>query len=166
MKRIERLININIEIIKSKQSTPSEIIDYTRKKQKEQEYDRAFCVIDGDVLKQTEIKTGSRLKPIISYPCFEVWLLLHFKYTGKEFYNCDDLINLELKKYIPDYHKSKDYHAKKNFYKMLKENLRTAIENAKKLDRENKKTGKPGGTSSEIYIIIEEIFTPTMQKKK
>jgi hypothetical protein len=54
--------------------------------------------------------------------------------------------------------KSQTYHSKKNFYKILKQYLNDAIFNAKKLDKENKKSGRPKGTSTEVYIIIEEIF--------
>ena len=158
MKGNERLTNINIEILNPNISTPSGLYKYTKRKQKERQYDRVFCVFDGDVLKQYDKKPDSHIKSIISNPCFEVWFLLHYKYSAKEFYNCDNLINLELKRYIPDYEKSQIYHSKKNFYKILKQYLNDAISNAKKLDEENKKSGRPKGTSTEIYKIIEEIF--------
>jgi len=158
MKRNKRLTNINIEILNPKISIPSGLYKYTKRKQKERQYDKVFWVLDGDVLKQYDKNPESRIKSIISNPCFEVWFVLHYKYTSKEFYSCDNLINLELKRYIPDYEKSQIYHSKKNFYEILKKNLNDAIYNAKKLDKENKKSGKPKGTSTGIYKIIEEIF--------
>ncbi|MCK4760634.1 MAG: RloB domain-containing protein [Candidatus Aminicenantes bacterium] len=118
----------------------------------------AFCIVDGDALKQGDLKQGPKIEFIISTPCFEIWFLLHYKFTAKEFNNCAGLITHELKKYIPDYQKSQNYQKKKNFYEMLKKNLNKAIENAKKLDEENKKSGKLKGTSTEVYKILEKIL--------
>ena len=123
LKRKERLSNIKIDIYNPKRSTPSEICKYAKKKQEERDYDMAFCIVDGDALKQGDLKQGPKIEFIISTPCFEIWFLLHYKFTAKEFNNCAGLITHELKKYIPDYQKSQNYQKKKNFYEMLKENF-------------------------------------------
>ncbi|MCR5100132.1 MAG: RloB family protein [Butyrivibrio sp.] len=47
------------------------------------------------------------IKFIISNPTFEIWFLIHFKYTTKHFSDGNAVIN-ELKKYIPDYDKNRD----------------------------------------------------------
>jgi hypothetical protein len=163
LKKIERLPNLKIDIHNPKKSTPVKIIDYAKKKQKEYKYDIAFCLIDGDVLRPGDIKPSTKIEPVISYPCFEVWLLLHFEYTSTDFYDCKNLIDLKLKKYIADYEKSQAYHRRKNFYGMLKDNIKNAINNAKRLDEENKKNCKPSGTSSGIYKIIEKILDSAFQ---
>jgi hypothetical protein len=62
--------------------------------------------------------------------------------------------------------KSQTFHSKKNFYEILKKNLYNAIINAKKLDEENKKSGKPKGTSTEVYKIIEEILQEHSKEQK
>ena len=48
---------------------------------------------------------------IVSNPTFEIWFLLHFKYTTKAYLNGNAVIS-ELKKYIPDYKKSMDCYLK------------------------------------------------------
>lgn len=68
----------------------------------------------------------SSTKFIISNPCFEVWFLLHYKYTTHIFKDGSELIT-ELRKHIKDYEKNKD------IYALLLHNTATAIENSKKL---------------------------------
>lgn len=119
MKRCERLTNINIEIVKPHASTPKSICLYARKEKKKKEYDVVYCVFDCEVWNQGVLgEIGSRpdINIITSTPCFEIWILLHYKYTSREFCNCKELITSELKKHIPDYEKSKAYHSQKNFY--------------------------------------------------
>ncbi len=42
---------------------------------------------------------------IISRPCFEFWLLLHFEYAARPFHMAADVIDL-LRRHITDYHKA------------------------------------------------------------
>jgi hypothetical protein len=162
LKRWEQLKNINVEIINPNISTPYEIFRYAGKKLREREYDTVFCVIDGDVLgnKNETDKKASRkgVTAIVSRPSFELWYLLHYKYTGKEFHHCWELISKELLKFIPNYEKSKRYHSKKSFYAILKTSLETAILNAGKLESENIKNNKPTGTSTDIYKLVKQIL--------
>ena len=65
--------------------------------------------------------------------CFEYWLLLHFKYSKKQFSDCDETQN-DLRKVFPSYEKNeKFYKQSNNIYKQLKDKLPKAIENASKL---------------------------------
>lgn len=43
----------------------------------------------------------------LSNPCFEIWYLLHFRYSTKPYCSNDEAIK-ELNNYISDYSKSKD----------------------------------------------------------
>ena len=75
-------------------------------------YDEVWAVFDRDThtdfdaamaaAKKADIKTAH------SVPCIELWYLLHFTYTTRAFSKYGDL-RPELKKYLPDYDKSKDY---------------------------------------------------------
>jgi hypothetical protein len=163
MKKFENLKNINIKIVNPDISSPYQVFNHTKKEFKEKEYDAAFCVIDGDVLKDDgsfgEKFRGKGVETILSRPCFELWFLLHYKYTNREFHNCGELISKELKRHIPDYEKSKVYHLKRSFYETLKSTLGKAIGNAKRLELENEKNNKPYGTSTGIYKLIERILT-------
>lgn len=85
------------------------------------EFDKVFVVIDGDQanlayalhLCDTPIQRASqkagrpeiRIQPIISSPCIEFWLLLHFAYTDQLFGNCADVIRA-LRGHLPDYKKA------------------------------------------------------------
>ena len=45
------------------------------------------------------------VEPIVSVPCFEVWLLLHFRYTDQPFRDFAAML-LELQAHLPDYQKA------------------------------------------------------------
>jgi hypothetical protein len=162
LKRLEQLKNINVEIINPTISTPYEIFRYAGKELREREYDKVFCLIDGDVLgnkEEIDKKAGRKgVTAIVSRPCFELWYLLHYKYTDREFHNCGELISKELSKFIPGYEKSKRYHSKKSFYATLKTSLETAILNAGKLENVNIKNNKQTGTSTDIYKLVKQIL--------
>lgn len=59
-----------------------------------------------------------------SSKCIEFWFLLHFIDCGRDFYDCDETLQL-LKKYWPVYHKTKINH-----YDFLKGSLNHAINRA------------------------------------
>ncbi len=85
------------------------------------EFDKVFVVIDGDQanldsalrLCNTPVQRANeregrpeiRIQPIISSPCIEFWLLLHFSYTDQPFGNCADVIRA-LREHLPDYRKA------------------------------------------------------------
>ena len=77
--------------------------------------DRGFIVldIDNDPLKAEKISEliqaniNRAISFVASNPTFEIWFLLHFRYTTKEYSNGDAVID-DLKKYIPDYEKNED----------------------------------------------------------
>jgi len=53
-------------------------------------FDRVFCAIDRDNHNNFDeavalAKTSSKIDLIVSYPCFEFWLLLHYGYTRKPY---------------------------------------------------------------------------------
>lgn len=72
--------------------------------------------IDNDETKAAVIRELAKTNDIISIefivsnPAFEVWLLMHFKYTTKEYLNGDAVIK-DLEKCIPEYEKNKDIYS-------------------------------------------------------
>lgn len=64
---------------------------------------------------------------IISNPCFELWYLLHFRYTTRHLNTYKDVYDM-LEQHITAYNKNKD------IYDLVKEKMCHAIENAKKLE--------------------------------
>ena len=52
-----------------------------------------------------QLPGAGNIKFAVSYPCFEFWLLLHFKYSTAPQACCDDMLT-EVKKHLPDYVKN------------------------------------------------------------
>lgn len=96
--------------------------------------DRGYIVLDIDndpskATKVQELMLGNKnesIRFVVSNPTFEVWFLVHFKYTTKAYANGEAVIN-DLKKYIPEYEKNKDV------YCMCQARLADAIKNSDKL---------------------------------
>lgn len=96
--------------------------------------DKGFVVLDIDNDKQKAEKVMGLIRKnktsgitfVVSNPVFEVWLLLHFRFTTK-FYADGDAVIKDLKKYISNYAKSMDY------FDVCGDKLQDAISNAKKL---------------------------------
>lgn len=162
-----RLTNVKVEITSSRQgSSPKNVFKYAKKEfeLKEGVYDKVFCVFDKDdhstfqrslseILKLSK-KYRGKFEAIVSIPCFEIWLLLHFKFTTKTFYvqdrgsACHQVIR-ELTTYFPEYEK-----AKKDIYERTKDKLDLAIKNAKRLERHNHEIGIYS-TATNVFKLIE-----------
>lgn len=153
LKRNERQIRVKIKPeIPQKKSIEQQYNKVC--KLAEEEFDKVFWIIDFDtILKEDrEAKKGNQ-KPsekfinyrnkllknkkvvvIVNNPCLEYWFLLHYIKTTKTFSSCSDA-EKELKKYIEEYEKTKDFFTKQNqdIYSKLKPYLSTALKNAKSL---------------------------------
>lgn len=126
-------------------------------------YDIIYCIIDLDRVVtnsreekkynnlKSKFKSENRVHFIENMPCFEIWFLLHFCYTGRTFYTYRELLP-ELLKYIPDYEKTKKYYQRKNLYQELLHKLKTAIDNSEQLCN-----CKDSQSKSEIYRIIVKL---------
>ena len=108
------------------------------------EGDRGFIVIDMDNDEQKAEKIATLINKnfndaisfVVSNPTFEIWFLLHFKYTTK-FYKDGNAVIDDLKKYIPNYDKNVDV------FELCEYSLSAAIENSKKLEAFFLNTGWP-----------------------
>ena len=150
LKDAEKLIiNIRPELIK-KTSLKKQ---YEYVKELSENYDKVFWIVDYDVIEResreckkgeetrsdefaryyTEFSKIKNVEIVVVNTCFEYWLLLHFKYSKKQFSDCDETQN-DLRKVFPSYEKNeKFYKQSNNIYKQLKDKLPKAIENASKL---------------------------------
>ncbi len=106
--------------------------------------DEIWCVLDHDG-REEEVRKflvwherackrrgGPRIEAVISDPCFEYWLLLHFEYTTRPFAKvggCEQATRL-LQKHANDYRKGD-----RRFFESLRGLRETAIENAEKAER-------------------------------
>lgn len=107
---------VSIKVV-SKDKAPSQVVQYALKlaAQAPDTYDEVWCVVDTDqftdldeAAKSAARSTTDRLKVtiIVSNPCFELWLLLHFTDHRGATASFGQLEPL-LKKHVPGYHKSR-----------------------------------------------------------
>ncbi|MDI5875563.1 RloB family protein [Shewanella xiamenensis] len=124
-------------------------------------FDSVYCVFDKDshVHYQDALDAISAInqKPqfyaINSVPCFEYWLLLHFKATTKPYYRSGkqspaDTVIADLKKEIPNYSK-----AKEGIFLELKDKLEFAINNSEKSRINAINTGTDNPTTNIDHLV-------------
>lgn len=157
-----RLIN-NVKVVSSnKGSSPENVLECAELYIKKDGYDKVFCVFDKDkhstyssVL--NSIKNMRNICSINSVPCFEYWLLLHFKYTTSASYTNSDpakYVTCCLKSYDPSYCKS----SKQDFSKYIK-NVNIAVERAKKslLEASQNRTDDPSTHVHELILFLQKL---------
>lgn len=136
---------------------PANMIKSAKAKRKDLDYnpkeDLTFLFVDCDcdmkksnLIDELQKKQGKDLTLIKSNPSFEVWFLNHFCNTTREFKNYNELEEL-LKKYLPKYQKTKDY------FSILKSNLKSAIANSKK-----QLLNLPASTYTNVVILFETLL--------
>jgi hypothetical protein len=160
-------------------SAPINIVEYAIEYAKTHEgVDRIYCVFDRDAhstyksaieklnnyVSPAEAKSKPIFTAILSVPCFEIWLLLHFKYTSKPYSHagkispCENLTK-DLQKYLPDYNKSKSSFS---WYPKLQVKLSFAIKNAVKLEKELKNTDSLN-PSTNIHTLINYLHEMSLK---
>ncbi len=156
-------------------SAPISVVNYTIElcSDKSANYDMAFCVIDRDshqsfdlaieTAKSWQAPRGknTELRTITSYPCFELWLLIHFKLTTTEYPKFDDILpdlkhTLREHGYLEDYKKGD-----KNTFSIFleEEKTRTAITHAQHLEKEAEKVNSKN-PSTEMHHLFAALNIP------
>ena len=144
----------NVEIIAGQtRSNAVAVVKRARDRFQQIPRDRVFVVIDGEQadlsrarqlcktpLQRANARRGQpeiRIDPIVSLPCFEVWLLLHFRYCDQPFVNYADVLP-QLRAHLTGY-------AKKDPYIFVKvgagEGLQRAMIHAQRLRSSRWQTG-------------------------
>ena len=130
----------NIRILASGSSTdPEGMLDKLDRFWKDHDMDlkkgdKGFVVLDLDCNDQKatlikKLENGSKFSHfIVSNPCFEIWFLLHYRYTTHAFNNASDVIH-ELRRHISNYEKTMDVS------RLLSDKTDIAYINAKKLEK-------------------------------
>ena len=133
--------NYNIHFVKAGSNTDADslyktlLTKWEENELSEEKGDKGFIIldIDNDAHKaqvvQKLIKSKKRaFEFIVSNPTFEVWFLIHFKYTSKQYSDGETVIK-DLRKYINNYEKNVDC------YETLKDRLDKAMINAARLEK-------------------------------
>lgn len=163
-----RLSTANIKIVENKSgSAPLSVVDcaieeFEKSVKDKEPYDRVFCVFDKDkhptyleAIDKIRGQRGDFFHAVISVPCFEVWILLHFVYTTKPFEaagsNCAQVIS-ELKKYFPNYEKNS------KIFDTIKHKIGDAVNRAKSLDKYHETSGTDN-PSTKVYMLVDYLFS-------
>lgn len=157
-------------------SAPISVVEYAvdkynkDKKKYRVGYDKVYCVIDRDthdsyteahqkILGLQKRKSNKiPIEEILSVPCFEFWLLLHFKQTSKDFATncnlspCEQLIKDELSKKITGYNKGR-----KDIFSKTKEKIPDAINNAEAIEKDYK--NNKAGSYTDIHKLIKSLIS-------
>jgi hypothetical protein len=167
LRNILRLSNTNIRICgKECGSAPISVVNFAIKEAKANKgvYNKVYCVFDKDKhpsfsaakdkILATKLPDGAAIHAVISIPCFEIWILLHFVYTTRSFSaaeyssNCA-LVEEQLKHHIPGYEKGNN-----NVFGLIQENTDVAIRRAKQLETFHQTSGTDN-PSTKVYELIE-----------
>lgn len=165
LKECLKLTSVSIKILPSPHPTPLQVIDYAEQKAKEvSEYDEIYCVFDRDTHKDFDkaLDEAKKIKLkntifeiIVSDPCFEFWILLHFAKITRNFSTSQSPCNAlqkckTFKQHLSDYDKS-NY----DFDDIVANHLNTAIENANEINKTNLPTRQTPYT--EVVRLVENL---------
>lgn len=157
-----RLSMANIEIVGSG-TDPRTVVKQAKKRRlkeirNSEKYDRVYCVFDRDEHvtfgKACEEATASGIRPIRSWPCFEFWLLLHFRYSRQPYarsggrsaaQNCVE----DVRQHLPGYAK-----ATRGVFGNLEDSLEQAKANAARALMDAAAT-EEFNPSTEIHLLVE-----------
>lgn len=131
----------NIEILKNTKPSPSSVVKVAEEKAKEYKLDMnndvVYCVFDRDehqdINQAFDRIQAKNFRAILSSRCFEIWYLLHFRYTNHIFSSYNEIKN-ELKRVLSGYDKEPDDYT----IFLSDENIQKATNNAKRLEKAQK----------------------------
>lgn len=137
-------------------------------------FDRVFCLLDMDRLlrvpKEMQIYQNAKRKYgkcrdtkvvfVETNPCTEFWFLLHFLpgLTSKNYATYEDVLP-DLRRYLPDYDKTKRYLSRTNLYQYLcmEGDLARAMQNSETLRRLSLENPEDYRSYSEIHEVLKAL---------
>ena len=158
LRRAWGLSSANIRVRFAGASDPLSLVQFALAEMRSGDYDRAFCVFDRDThagfeqarqqITQSPEGREGKLQEIASWPCFEVWVLLHFIRTTRAFAACEPVIR-EIEKHYGEYAKG----ARKVFDALM-DKIDVAIANADHLENHNRDT-RTDNPATAIHTLIK-----------
>ena len=155
-----KLSSANIEVVSAPGTDPMSVVTFSESKLRD--YDRVFCVFDRNghqnfaqavakVANSDAGKTG-KWHATTSIPCFEVWILLHFRYTTSPFTaaggrSACDAVVAQVRRQLPAYAKGDP-----TVYNQIKDRIDAAIASAARLAVHNS-----GADSDNPATLVHEL---------
>lgn len=169
LKKQLNLTNANIIIDPDSNPSPSSVVEYAKRKleQNPNEYDEIYCVFDRDrhrdfneALNMTKKK---KINAIVSDPCFEFWILLHFTKTSKIFGGSGGSPCKEVQEEKAFRENVKNYAKDYDFKEIITQHLETAINNAKEINSQNEAQRQTPYT--QVVVLVEKLRELAGDKK-
>lgn len=154
-------VKVQVEICHCGKTDPVSIVNEAVARKGK--FDRVFCAIDRDTHANFEkaldaAKSHPKIDVVVSYPCFEFWLLLHFGYSRKP--HSPESLMKDLRAYteLADYDKSKE----RNIFQSLERRFPEARRLAPKVLTEALDSGEmnPSTRLHELLAYFEELSQP------
>ena len=167
LKAAHRLSSANIEIAPLGKDPLSVVTHAISELERDDTLTRAYCVFDrdghatyGDAIRKAgdhKLGKNGRLKLAVSVPCFEVWPLLHFRYTtqpieGAGNHSPGDRTLSLVQQEMPDYSK-----CDRAIFEKLSPKLKDALQRAKKLATHNAKSASDN-PATEVHCLVQYLI--------
>ncbi len=161
----KRNCGLVIEIYNTKVTSPIQLVKHSitlikRKDLDLDNKDKLYVIFDvdenseEDILKAKKLANHHKINICVSNPCFEVWYILHYEYLNSNISR--NSVIQKLKKYVPDYEKSK------NIYPYLEGNEGVAISHSNKLLEYHNSMGNSKCVdcipSTNVHFLVEQII--------
>ncbi len=169
--RVYKISSANVRVDGNCGSSPSSVVEKAeelyQQEVKNDPYDRVYCVFDKDSHStfSNALDRIKNLKPkntffaVTSIPCFEYWILLHFKYTSKPYYSVGkkssgDMVMSDLNNAWPEYKKNME-----GVFKSIFDKLESAKKYAIRANNEANanQTDNPTTEVHELVSYLQEI---------
>ena len=162
-----RYNNLSIETPDSGSTDPKSLVKFSREQIKTEKItldlkngDAIWCMFDCDENTDEAISQAcdiakNDVKICFSNPSFEFWYLLHYELIVTRLERWDAIY--KLKKYIPNYEKSKDV------FDLLSDKRSEAIANSKLLNKNHKKNkmdlfSVESNPSTQVHTLVEDLL--------
>ena len=165
LRSVHRLSSANVVVTPANGSDPISIVNYAEARLGE--YERVYCVFDRNghqnydeavrLVAQSAAGRARKLIAITSWPCFEFWLLLHFRYSDAPFArtgrrSASDVALHQLTQLFPEYQKKLE-----DVYERLRPRYATACQHATRLQRANSRT-QSQNPSTRVHELVNDLL--------
>lgn len=159
VKQAFKLSSANLRVTAADGTDPMSIVRFAQRMVADEgPYDRVYCVFDRDGHANFEQAIGllnqSGYRPIISWPCFEIWVLLHFVYSSAP-YNavgnqsgCERVLRA-VREHFAGYSKGH-----REIYSALESRIEDAFKHAKRLAQHNVST-RSSNPSTAVHELVD-----------
>jgi hypothetical protein len=163
-----RLPTTEIKVYSGSGGDPCQVVEkaYSYRNKMTSKPDEIFCIFDHDNKPEQYEQAIKKAQDygfedsITSIPCFEIWLLLHFRYTTRSFQNCSE-VETQLQKELVNasfVNKTTNYDKSQDCYNFLKDKLKQAIENAERLETEQQETDQiHPNPYTKVHLLVKKL---------